>query len=218
MGHGILRHDDGVIHNNAQCHNKSKQADHVDAATVKPQHRQRTHKGNGNASGHPERNPAIEEDIQNAHHQQQAGDAVFQQQVDTVNDQLVLLIKCDQLQAPGQVAPGIVKPGGHDLGGFQGIGGFGALKLHQNSRLALVVDFDTVFLGPQLDISDVPQGQPSTIRSRYNGHTGKVIGAAALLQAAYFPHRLFLTDGTGRNVLTLAHNTLAHGWQVHGQG
>ena len=72
MGVGILAHHDGVIHNHPQSHDQGKQRHHVDRATQQPQHRQRGHKGGGNADGHPGRHPPGQKQVQQGDHQHQA--------------------------------------------------------------------------------------------------------------------------------------------------
>ena len=101
MGHGVFRHDDGIVHDNAQCHDEGEQADHVDAAAVEPQNGHGAHQRNGDTGGDPERDAAVEEYKQDPDHQNQAADTVFKQQVYPVDDQFVLLIKGDQLNAFG---------------------------------------------------------------------------------------------------------------------
>ena len=90
---GILAKDDGIIHQNAQGHDEGKQRDHVNRVTMPVQDKERTHKGDRYANGHPEGEAKIQKESKTEKHKEYALGAVPGKQVDPI------------LNHPGEVSP-----------------------------------------------------------------------------------------------------------------
>ena len=115
----MLPHHDGVIDNDAQCHDQGEQADHVDALTGPEHDRPGGEDRHGDAHRDPEGDPAGQKDEQDDQHQNEAAETVAQQQVDAVGNQRCLNVVLPDLDVRWQRSLQFVKEGVDDVCGLQ---------------------------------------------------------------------------------------------------
>ena len=187
----ILTHHYGIVHNHPQRHDQRKQGDHVDGATNKPKHTQSRKKGRRNSHRHPECHSPRKEQIQQAHNQDQAAEAVAGQKGNAVVQKLPGLIVNLQLYRRWQCCPCLVEPLLQNLCRSQGITVFRTLQLQLNGRKAVAGESNLtvpILLAHSGNISK-PQLRAFTAENR---HRFERLRAAPLLYRPQLSGRILL--------------------------
>ena len=125
----MLADHDGVIDDDADHHDQGEQADHVDRLASRQHHGEGRHHRDRNADRNPQRDATIEKEKQHADHQHQAAQAVAQQQVYALLDQVRLEVELLHAQARWQGGRKLGHGGIDDAGDLQGIFADGALNV-----------------------------------------------------------------------------------------
>ena len=82
MGVDVLSNNDGIIHKNPQCHDKSKQRNHIDAFAGEIEYHECRHKRYRDSGGNPKCKTKIEKKGEDQKNQNHSLNAISKQKID----------------------------------------------------------------------------------------------------------------------------------------
>ena len=200
MGERVLAHHDGIVDDDAQRHDETEEAHHVDAAADEVEHAEGRHEGDRDTHCHPECNAAVQKQKQDEHHQNQAAGAVLQQQLDALLDQQPRLVVDSHLDPRRPATTVVCQPAGENFRRFEAAGVLVALETHLDGRLAGDGDHGLAAAGTPLDGGDVSQGQKP---ARFIAEQGQALEThlpSALIQRPQLPGHVVQADVPGRQI------------------
>ena len=217
MGVGVLAHHDGVIDDDAERHDEREQAHHVDRAAEEEHEREGGEKGGRNADHHPQGDARGEEKVEHGDHQQQARQAIADEQLDALADELPLRIEHLQADARRQRRSGVLEPVVEHAGGLERVSAFAALELQFDHAVTTLEEGELVgsrFAGDGGDLAEADHAMlVAHHRQRCEG-----LGAAALLEAANLARAIGFAGHAGWNVAGERADAFAHLDQGEPQG
>ena len=184
-GLGVFRHHDGVVHDDADGQDDAEQDDHVDGMSEPPGERHRGEQRRRYACGDPDRRARVEEEEEHRQHDGQAAEAVADQQVDALVDQLRRFVIAVDRDAGRQGRREILEELRGGFGGFQRIGRRRALDDEFDRRAAVEIDPRLVFVPGFAHLRDLAQGEPAPVREGPDLDGGDLLGGARKAERAH---------------------------------
>jgi len=180
----ILAHDYRVVHDDAERHDESEEAHHVDASADEVEHAEGGHERDRYPHRHPEGDAAVQEQKQHGHDEHEAAGAVLQKQQDAFPDELPGLVVDLDLH-PGRPTAGVLgEPRLDDLGGPEAARILVAIEAHLDGRPAPVGHARLAAARAALDGGHVAEGHQTTGCVGEQGQALEIDLATALLQGA----------------------------------
>ncbi len=206
MRQRVFADHDGVVDDDAERHDQSEQADHVDAATQQEQHCEGRHERNRHAERDPPRHPSVEKQEQHADHQYQAAGAVLDQQHDAFLDQLPGLVVDHHFHPRWPPVAVLRQPVLQQRRGFKAVAVGGAAEQQFHRRTAAPAQQGLAAARATLDGGHVAEVQQSAAGVGAQRHAFEIDLSAALSEGAQLACALVTADHAGGQIARARRN------------